>query len=219
MKKNKKVSALQQEYKKQIRRIKSFIRNAEKRGYRFEKNILPEKPKRITKASVNRLKDIKPITLYKKSTYLSESGTIIKGTEGRKEERKIAAKKGKKTRELRKRAIEQQPAYIGDLILQSIQEMIDSVKRDHRKAGDSLQRLLENEINQYGKEAVARSLSNTPQEAIELAQLAINYNPGDTRHDGAIRELEMIITGTIPTAEELRILQDNIDEDEYTDYV
>ena len=74
MKKRKVKSEVQRQYEKELKRIKQFIRRAEKRGYRFPDNVIPPKPKRITRASVSRLQKIKPQTLYKKATALSESG-------------------------------------------------------------------------------------------------------------------------------------------------
>lgn len=90
------------EYKKHIRRIKSFIRNATKRGFDIDYEI-PRKPKRITEGTIRRLSKIRPDYLYKKSSYASEEtfGEIVPGVKGRKIERSRAAKKAADT--LRKR--------------------------------------------------------------------------------------------------------------------
>ena len=83
-------------YNKELRRIKRFISRAEKRGYQFEENIIPNKPKKITPASVRRLKKITPNYLYSRSVYGGEdtAGEIVSGKKGRAEERKEAARKG-----------------------------------------------------------------------------------------------------------------------------
>ena len=98
--KNKPLTPLQQEYKKQRKRIQQFIRRAEKRGYQFEPNVLPQKPKRITAQSVERLKKLTPEKLYKKSVYGGEAtyGEIVSGEKGRKLERKRSAEKAVQTR-------------------------------------------------------------------------------------------------------------------------
>ena len=91
MKKNiKKESSIERAYSKQIKRIKQFIRRAEKRGYQFSDNVIPKKPKRITAGSVRKLASLTPEKLYKKAVYGGElsGGEIIKGTEGKKLERK-----------------------------------------------------------------------------------------------------------------------------------
>lgn len=105
-KKVKKVSELRKAYKKEERRIKQFIRRAEKRGYDVQYK-LPSEPKRVTKQSVEKLRKLTSTELYKKSKFVDiETGEIITGTEGRKLERKRSAEKGRKTRELNKKAEE-----------------------------------------------------------------------------------------------------------------
>lgn len=87
------------EYNKQLRRIKNFIRNAEKRGFRFEENIIPDRPKRITAQSVSRLKKITPDSMYRRATYLNpDTDTIVTGRQGRNYERQKSAEKAARTR-------------------------------------------------------------------------------------------------------------------------
>lgn len=94
------------QYNKELKRIKQFIRRAEKRGYQFEDNIIPKKPKKITQGSVRKLKKINPDYLYKKSVYGGEAtqGEIVTGLAGRKAERKLSAKRASYTRKLNKSA-------------------------------------------------------------------------------------------------------------------
>ncbi len=89
MAKRKKKTPLQQEYAKQRKRIKQFIKRAEKRGYYFEDGVIPQVPKIITEASVRRLKKLTPNVLYSKAEYASEEtyGEIISGAQGRKIEK------------------------------------------------------------------------------------------------------------------------------------
>ena len=79
MTKVKKKSPAEREYDKQVKRIKQFIRRAEKRGFIFPDNVIPNKPKRITKASVRKLSKITPKELYKKAEYGGEAteGEIV----------------------------------------------------------------------------------------------------------------------------------------------
>lgn len=94
MAKKRKTTSVQLEYNKQIKRIKNFIRRAEKRGFKFDENIIPKKPKRITESSVNKLKRLTPEKLYSKSVYAgyASHGEIVKGLEGRSLERKYKLK-------------------------------------------------------------------------------------------------------------------------------
>ena len=102
---------VQKEYYKQRKRIQNFISRAKKRGYVFEENILPNVPKKITQASVNRLKNLTAKELYKKGWYVQPTtGEAVEGLRGRFYERQKAAEKAKQTRKERiiARFIEQQ---------------------------------------------------------------------------------------------------------------
>ena len=99
MKKRHSVSPTKQAYSKQLKRIKQFIRRAEKRGYIFSENVIPPKPKRITPASVRRLQRITPEKLYKNAAYVSELtlGEIVPASVGQKLEKQKAQQKRKET--------------------------------------------------------------------------------------------------------------------------
>lgn len=96
-------------YYKQIKRINNFMRRAEKRGYIFNENVLPKKPKHVTQASVRRLVKITPEKLYKKAKYggILTDGEIISATEAIKLERSLRAIKSVETRKLNKKAEEE----------------------------------------------------------------------------------------------------------------
>lgn len=101
--KRKTLTPTQQAYRKQVRRIKQFIRRAEKRGFQFSENVLPQQPKRITKQSVERLRKLTPEQLYKKAEYGGQAtyGEVVAGTKGRQLERKASAQKALETRRAR----------------------------------------------------------------------------------------------------------------------
>ena len=90
--------APEQEYKKELRRIKQFIARASKRGFIWFNDPIPKEPKKITTKSVERLKRITPNTLYKKGNFVDEeTGEILSGIKGRKLEKKRAAEKATQT--------------------------------------------------------------------------------------------------------------------------
>lgn len=105
-------------YAKQVKRIKQFIRRAEKRGYQFTENVLPKQPKRITQASIRKLAKLTPEKLYQKAVYGGEAseGEIVKGTEGVKLERKVRAQKAAQTRKYRLKEPTQEPTNTPDFI-------------------------------------------------------------------------------------------------------
>lgn len=99
MAKKKKPTQLQLDYKNQVKRLKQAVKRAEKRGYIVPDNIIPERPKRITRKSVERLKKVTTKDIYAKAEKLDiETGELIPGETARKLERSEAAKKGAKTR-------------------------------------------------------------------------------------------------------------------------
>lgn len=92
-KKRQKMTPNQAAFAKQQQRIRRFIKSAEKRGYSFPANVVPERPARVTKRDIARITAIKPETLYEKAIFIYEGSTFT-GTEGRMIERSLAAQKG-----------------------------------------------------------------------------------------------------------------------------
>ena len=92
-KKRQKMTPNQAAFAKQQQRIRRFIKSAEKRGYSFPANTVPERPARVTKRDIARITAIKPETLYEQATFIYEGSTFT-GTEGRMIERSLAAQKG-----------------------------------------------------------------------------------------------------------------------------
>ena len=215
---------IKEQYNRERRRIQQQIRRMKKRGYEIQENALPKKPKRITRASVNRLKNVKPDTIYKKSKFQMPNGQKISGMERRKTERREAARKAAQTRQFNRiaagiQAGEPDSKYEeGKLILNGIYNKIDFVDSKHQSAAAHLYNVLDHEISQYGERAVCLEIAEAPQDIKDAAETALKYNPGDARHEEAIRMLQMLITGTIPTMEEMIKLQDKIDADDFVEY-
>lgn len=86
-------------YNKERARISRQIKRMEQRGYLVPENVLPPRPKRVTKSSVARLSKIKTPDLYTKSRYIDqETGEILTGEAGRKLERSTSAKRAAQAR-------------------------------------------------------------------------------------------------------------------------
>lgn len=111
MAKRRKQTPAERAYSKQVKRIKQFISRAEKRGYQFSEDVLPQRPKRVTQASVRKLAKLKPEKLYQKAVYggLATGGEIVPATEGVKLERSSRAKKAAETRKYRLAEAVQEP--------------------------------------------------------------------------------------------------------------
>ena len=83
----KKISDVKKAYRKERRRIQQQIHRMKKRAYDVP-DLLPDIPKRITQASVRRLKKITTEKLYKESRFVDiETGEILTSKEGQKLER------------------------------------------------------------------------------------------------------------------------------------
>ena len=158
-------------FKKQITRIKNFIRRATKRGYEFSDNVIPTMPKRVTKKSIEKIKNIKPKDLYSKASYLDKStGEIVSGSTGRKIERNLSSQKAKETRKnnTNKRHSNNNKNYITyeTVIMKNFYEYIKSFTSN--KIRDSLFGMIKTLEHEQGRTEVAKALQNMPLQFHEI---------------------------------------------------
>lgn len=170
MKKNK-LTKNQIAFKKQVTRIKNFIRRATKRGYEFSDNVIPNMPKRVTKKSIEKIKNIKPKDLYSKASYLDKStGEIVSGSTGRKIERNLSSQKAKETRKNNnnKRHSNNNKNYITyeTVIMRNFYEYIKSFTSN--KIRDSLYGMIKSLEHEQGRTEVAKALQNMPLQFHEI---------------------------------------------------
>ncbi len=84
---NKQLSDVKHAYRKERQRIQRQINRMKKRGYDVPE-LLPKIPKKITEASVRRLKKLTTEKLYKESRFIDfETGEILTSEEGQKLEK------------------------------------------------------------------------------------------------------------------------------------
>lgn len=180
-------------YNKEVNRINRFIKAAEKRGFIFNLKILPPRPKKITQASVSRLKKIRPDVLYKKASYMTEDYKLMSGEEGRKRERQLAAEKGAKKRLRKSKTTKPKPKgppSIVDAVLATIEDLIarfpdgnvwtEWQRKIHEKHKNMLQGMLNTQIMLYGRPIIALRLEKAAGEVVALAE-AIIY--GDSKEE------------------------------------
>lgn len=72
--KRKQKTELQKAYQKERRRLQSAKRRAEKQGYVFPENVIPDMPKRVTRKALEKIQQTKPKDLYEKAKWVSETG-------------------------------------------------------------------------------------------------------------------------------------------------
>lgn len=226
MGKTTKKSQLLKDYNKERNRIKRFIRNAEKRGYVFEANLLPAKPKTITSGSVRRLSKIRPAQLYNKAYAISAvTGQPITVEQRKKEIRQEAARKAWETRRRKKEQEDynriktdrewQQRFSASKLVWDKVQSMIANVGVEQSHSAELLNNLLNSEIEKYGADSVMYSIAQASEDFLATCEVVIRYHPSTATSRTAVQHLYTLISGNIPSDAE----QGEIDEALYNDEI
>lgn len=217
MGKTTKKSQLLKEYNKQRNRIKRFIRNAEKRGYVFEPDLIPPKPKTITSGSIRRLSKIRPAQLYKKAYAISAvTGQPITVEQRKREIREEASRKAWETRRRKKDQADynriktnrewQQMFHASRQVWDKVQSMIANVGVQQSQSADLLNNLLNSQIEQYGADIVLYSIAQATEDFLSTCEVIIKYNPDSGVSRTAVQHLYTLISGNLPSdAEEAEI--------------
>lgn len=167
-------------YNKERARISRQIKRMEQRGYLLPENVLPPRPKRITKSSVARLAKIKTPDLYTKSRYVDqETGEILTGEGGRKLERSTAAKRAWQTRKtgVKQRSINkptvstkiptnQQQDYVdyNNQIFTNFQMEMTQIYGRNEKLFNYITRWYNSSMQKYGPDDFAEALEKAKSE-------------------------------------------------------
>ena len=210
MGKTTKKSQLLKEYNKERNRIKRFIRNAEKRGYVFEPNLLPPKPKTITSGSVRRLKKIRPAQLYNKAYAISAvTGQPITVEQRKREIKQEASRKAWETRRRKKDQVDynrinsnkewQKMFHASKLVWDKVQSMIVNVGVQQSASADLLNNLLNSEIEKYGADSVMYSIAQVSEDFLSTCEVIIKYHPSSAVSGTAVQHLYMLISGNLPS--------------------
>lgn len=210
MGKTTKKSQLLKEYNKERNRIKRFIRNAEKRGYVFEPNLIPPKPKTITSGSVRRLSKIRPAQLYKKAYAISAvTGQPITVEQRRREIREEASRRAWETRRIKKDQEDynrikssrewQETFHASKLVFDKVQSMIGNVSVQQSQSAELLNNLLNSEIEKYGADSVLYSIAQASEDFLATCEVIIKYHPSSAVSRTAVQHLYMLISGNLPS--------------------
>lgn len=217
MGKTTKKAQLLKEYNKERNRIKRFIRNAEKRGYVFEPDLIPPKPKTITSGSIRRLSKIRPAQLYKKAYAISAvTGQPITVEQRKREIREEASRKAWETRRRKKDQADynriktnrewQQMFHASRKVWDKVQSMIANVGVQQSQSADLLNNLLNSQIEQYGADIVMYSIAQASEDFLSTCEVIIKYNPDSAVSRTAVQHLYTLISGNLPSdAEEAEI--------------
>lgn len=205
-----KKSQLLKEYNKERNRIKRFIRNAEKRGYVFEPNLIPPKPKTITSGSIRRLSKIRPAQLYNKAYAISAvTGQPITVEQRKREIREEASRKAWETRRRKKDQVDydrinsnrewQQMFHASKLVWDKIQTMIKSVGVQQSQSADLLNNLLNTQIEKYGADTVLYCIAQASEDFLSTCEVIIKYHPNSDVSRTAVQHLYTLISGNLPS--------------------
>lgn len=217
-------------HKQQVQRIKAFIKRAEARGYRFDSDFKDN----FSSYSTNKLKALKPAKLYALSTAISEeTGKVVSGTEQRKYERSISTLKARATRLLKRNEEKIKQSYyeysgydysdtadasFTDIVLSNIEAKIDAYRDSttEREAYGAklLDTVLEQQINLYGREKVARSCEEAPDVAKRYTDAVIFASKQEIKLHN-LTEFILLITGTVLTIDEAKEIGDALENDSY----
>lgn len=197
--------------------VSAFFRKARsmaKRGYVIDA-VLPKEPKKITEASVRRIKKISS-DLYKKSYYVTEEGEVISGEEGRKYERSRSAKKAAETRKRKKQQ--------------------SSIRYDWQIAFDWLEGIIQ-KVTEKGSERVASAIRDIVDAAVirsserEVGMIIVSqqdevrqsieeiadsfYSAQSGKYSYALSKLSQILGGGALTAAQLSDYESADEDGEY----
>lgn len=210
MGKTTKKSQLLKEYNKERNRIKRFIRYAEKRGYVFEPNLIPPKPKTITSGSVRRLSKIRPAQLYKKAYAISAvTGQPITVEQRKREIREEASRRAWETRRRKKDQEDynrikssrewQETFHASKLVFDKVQAMIANVGVQQSQSADLLNNLLNSEIEKYGADSVLYSIAQASEDFLATCEVIIKYHPSSAVSRTAVQHMYTLISGNLPS--------------------
>jgi hypothetical protein len=179
-----KLTPIQQQYRKERRRIQNAMNRLEKQGYVLPEDLLPSMPKKVTQASINRLKKITSESIYKKSKKLDfETGEITPGIVARDKARSQRAKEAARRRAFKQEYVSPQvytepPQYTtfpsgADIIINNFRS--DVIGRFPESAGPILNRWLDGLFAQQDKEDVANMLETAAANGVVI-DYKVAYN-------------------------------------------
>lgn len=172
-------SKLRQEYDRQIKRLKGAISRYNKRGILFSEktmDIVNKNPKRVTRKTIEHLKDIKPKQLLKDAEFVDvETGEIESAVEHLKVE-KEARKQQRKEQKKNYPTV----GYV-DTIKEEIMNLIPDHKiyykagrkpymKDFRPRKNALISVIDDAIAEYGEQAVEEYYRNNG------GEISVNIN-------------------------------------------
>lgn len=139
------------------------------------------------------------------------------------EEKQFREQQRKRDEEARRKAKEdaeyKQKFSEAEVTYNTVEGMINDVSSSYGRGYEHVKKIWNEEIKRYGKDKVIANIVSmgSAQDLIEAATYAIMYAEGSSRHDTAIGALITLIRGSIPSAQDMKGMEEALDNDAYTD--
>ena len=197
--------------------VSAFFRKARsmaRRGYVVDA-VLPKEPKKITEASVRRIKKISS-NLYKKSYYVNEEGEVISGVEGRKYERSRSAKKAAETRKRKKQ--ESSIKYDWEIAIEWLYSLVNEVnKKGYPNVASAIKDIIDAAIVRTSERDVGLIVVQAPDDVRQTIQEICEaaYSADSSKYSYALSKLSQLLGGGALSAYELSEYESADEDGEY----
>lgn len=214
--KRKTVSPIVKAYRKAVSNFFRKGRSMAKRGYVVDA-VLPKEPKKITEASVRRIKKISE-NIYKKSSYVTEEGKVISGEKGRKYERSRAAKKAAETRKRNKRIGEIPIRYDWEIAIEWLYSLVNEVnKKGYPNVARAIKDIIDAAIVRTSERDVGLIVVQAPDDVRQTIQEICEaaYSADSSKYSYALSKLSQLLGGGALSAYELSEYESADEDGEY----
>lgn len=214
--KRKSVRPIVKAYRKAVSAFFRKARSMDRRGY-VVNTVLPKEPKKITEASVRRIKKLSS-NLYKKSSYVTKEGKVISGEEGRKYERSKAAKKAAETRKRNKRIGETPIRYDWEIAIEWLYSLVNEVnKKGYPNVARAIEDIIDAAIVRTSERDVGLMVVKAPDDVRQTIQEICEaaYSADSSKYSYALSKLSQLLGGGALTAAELSDYESADEDGEY----
>lgn len=212
--KRKTVRPVVKAYRKAVSAFFRKGRSMAKRGYVIDA-VLPKEPKKITEASVRRIKKISA-NLYKKSYFVTEEGEVISGEEGRKYERSRSAKKAAETRKRKKQ--ESSIRYDWQIAFDWLEGIIQKVtEKGSERVASAIRDIVDAAVIRSSEREVGMIIVSQQDEVRQsIEEIAESfYSAQSGKYSYALSKLSQILGGGALTAAQLSDYESADEDGEY----
>lgn len=212
--KRKTVRPVVKAYRKAVSAFFRKGRSMARRGYVIDA-VLPKEPKKITEASVRRIKKISS-NLYKKSYYVTEEGEVISGEEGRKYERSRSARKAAETRKRKKQ--ESSIRYDWQIAFDWLEGIIQKVtEKGSERVASAIRDIVDAAVIRSSEREVGMIIVSQQDEVRQsIEEIAESfYSAQSGKYSYALSKLSQILGGGALTAAQLSDYESADEDGEY----